>query len=1178
MKILLICLSVLVSSGLMAPPSLAKETFQIGVFAYRPVPVMDARWQYLETYLERQIAGSDFELHILDLDQLEKGVQHNRFDFVFTNPRHFIQMRNKYPLSGALGTLVRLEDGHPVSALGGVILTLAANEEVNQLADLAQQRIASPGQGFLGGYQAQLYELQQAGLNVEDLDISFTGSPHDRVIEFLRSGQADVGFVRTSALEQMIAEGKLRLDEIKVINPQELSDYPFLISTRLYPEWPFVALPKVREETARKVASAILALDPLHEISQKIGISGFTVPADYLPVEQTMRELKLPPFDVEENVSFSQIWEQHHKLIIALIFATALILLLLLIIVRQNFSLRLSEQKVTQYLKEIEKRHQFLRSTFSAIPDLVWIKDRQGVYLDCNSRYESFMGKARQDIIGNTDHDHIKQTEADLIQAHDQEVIKLRLPSIQEETYRFKSDGHEEILEIIKTPILDASSQIIGILGIGRDITSRKKAEAELRLSKEVFENTLEGIMITDREGNIVDVNPAFNKITGYARDEVIGQKPSILNSGRQSPEFYEDMWQQLDRDGHWKGEVWNRNQNGEIYAELLSISSLKDEDGNDQFYVGIFSDITHTKEQQEQLSMMAHYDVLTGLPNRALFADRFNQAILHSNRNQKLLAVCFIDLDNFKPVNDNFGHETGDQLLVEVANRLIDSVRGEDTVSRLGGDEFALLLNDITSPKECKKTLDRILHKLEMPFVIDDFSHYISASIGMTLYPNDNEDVDTLLRHADQAMYQAKLAGKHRYQLFDSDHDRVVTQRQVLLDQVKKALYADELTLFYQPKVNMASGEVFGVEALLRWQHPENGLIPPMDFLPYINGTELEIEVGEWVINQAVRQLRDWSDQGMNLAISVNIASHHLQQSTFVSRLAYALDEYPDIDPARLQLEVLESSVLADLKKIRETIDNCQNQLGVSIALDDFGTGYSSLTHLRSFSADTVKIDKSFIQDMLDDPNDYVIVDGVIGLAESFSRQVIAEGVESVQHGLMLLAMGCDQAQGFGIASPMPVAELRSWLDAYRPEKSWMNFAAEVQSLADNKALILSLTFEQWYEKFVDRIRADKDALLEWPIMDTDKCHCGVWIDAAEKEKIFEKARLAQISSAHDKFHQIADELAGSYLYEDVDAARAGLGRLHTAFEAMCDAISTCRLEDKSSDKVVTAYSRGYL
>jgi diguanylate cyclase (GGDEF)-like protein/PAS domain S-box-containing protein len=1156
----------------------AMETFHVGIYADRPLNVAEQRWQYLEHYLESQVTDADFVLDVMDLQELEAGVQQNRFDFVFTNPTHFIQLRNQYPLSGALGTLVRLVDEQPVAALGGVIFTRADSSTVQSLESMTTERIVASDARLLGGYQAQLQTLKDAGLDLNKLNIDFTGSPQDKVVNAVLNGDYEVGFVSTGILEQMAAEDRLDLSRIKILNKTALSDYPYRVSTGLYPEWPFVALPKVRETTARKVASAILGLDSQHEISRQIGISGFTVPADYLPVEQSMRDLGMPPFDVAPKVSFQQIWQQHHKLIALLVIASILILLLLLIIARQNLFLRQSEQKVKQYLHEIEKRHQFLRSTFSAIPDLVWIKDQEGRYLDCNSRYEKLIGKSREDIINTVDNDHFISDIAVPMSQNDDEVLRLRLPSIQEERYRFAFDGHEETLEIIKTPILDSSGHIIGILGIGRDITGRKKAEEALRLSREVFENTLEGIMITDREGVIVDVNPAFNKITGYERDEIIGQRPSVLNSGRQNDDFYSEMWQTLKEAGHWKGEVWNRNKSGEIYAELLSISSLRDEHGDNEFFVGIFSDITHTKEQQEQLSMMAHYDVLTGLPNRALFADRFNQAILHSKRNQKLLAVCFIDLDNFKPVNDNFGHETGDQLLVEVSARLLDSVRGDDTVSRLGGDEFALLLNDINSEKECMRTLDRILHKLEKPFVIQGYSHYISASIGTTLYPTDDEDVDTLLRHADQAMYQAKLAGKQRYQLFDSAHDRVVTEKQLLMDQVKKALYADELTLFYQPKVDMATGHVFGVEALLRWQHPEQGLIPPLDFLPYLSGTELEVEIGEWVINQALKQLNHWSRQGIDLAVSVNIASHHLQQSSFVSRLAYALDEYPEMTPEKLQLEVLESSVLADLKVIRETIAACQRELGVTISLDDFGTGYSSLTHLRSFSADIVKIDKSFIKDMLDDPNDFVIVDGVIGLADSFSREVIAEGVETTEHGLMLLAMGCTQAQGFGIARPMPAAYIPGWLNEYVPDEQWLNYASRTHSLADNKTLIMELTFSQWYQRFVDKVTAAPDEVRAWPIMDNQRCHCGVWIEAAYKERLFKAPDLAQVNKLHKQFHHLADDIYAAYERADVNAARESLPELSQSFSSLFKAIAACRIDEPDADELVSGYSRGFL
>lgn len=1154
-------------------PSFANDIFHVGIFAYRPATVTENRWQYLEQYLEQQVPNSDFVLEVLDLEQLEQGVRQNRFDFVLTNPVHFIQMRSKYPLSGALGTLVRVLDQNTVSAIGGVIFTRADNHAIQQLEDVAKASISSPSPITMGGYMAPLYELQQAGIDIDKLDVEFTHSTHDSVVENVLTGKTDVGFIRTSILEQLIQEGQLAWNQIKLIHLQALSDYPFVVSTRLYPEWPFIALPKVRETTARKVASAILGLDSRHQVSQKIGISGFTVPADYLPVEQSMRELGVAPYDVEPKVSFKQVWQQHSFFILVLIFTISLILLLLLVIARQNISLRLSEQKVTEYLKEIEKRHQFLRSTFSAIPDLVWIKDQHGVYLDCNSRYESYLNKSRNKIIGEPDQTHFPSVEAEHIHAHDQEVLRLRLPSVQEDLYHFKSDGHDEILEVIKTPILDSSNQIIGILGIGRDITDRKQAEKDLSLSREVFENTLEGIMITDHRGTIVDVNPAFNRITGYSHEEVVGQNPSILSSGRQESGFYAHMWQDLQKKGYWKGEIWNRKKSGEIYAELLSISALKGEDGSNQFYVGIFSDITHSKQQQEQLSLMAHYDVLTELPNRALFADRFNQAILHSKRNQKLLAVCFIDLDNFKPVNDNYGHETGDLLLVEVANRLLDSVRGEDTVSRLGGDEFALLLNDIGSQKECMRMLDRILHKLENPFVINGFSHYISASIGATLYPSDDEDVDTLLRHADQAMYQAKLAGKQRYYLFDAAEDKIVSQKQLVQEQVKKALHADELTLFYQPKVNMATGEVFGAEALIRWQHPEKGLISPLEFLPYLTATEMEVEIGEWVISQAIQQLHEWSSQGLVLEISVNIASYHLQKDAFITRLAYALEGYPGLDASKLQLEVLESSVLSDVKTIRKTIEHCQQQLGVTVSLDDFGTGYSSLTHLRSFTADTVKIDKSFIQDMLDDPNDHVIVDGVIGLAESFGRDVIAEGVESCEHGLMLMAMGCHLAQGYGIARPMPAADIPAWLADYQPDERWLQYASRPHSLSSNKALILELTVERWYRKLVAKIQSESHEGLDWPILDKDRCHYGIWIESVAKEHIFKPTSLARLDQAHEALHSIANELFALYQKHDYGAAREGLSRLHHAYEQICRSYP-----DKPGTNDAESYSRGYL
>ncbi|MCK5354878.1 MAG: diguanylate cyclase, partial [Methyloprofundus sp.] len=506
------------------------------------------------------------------------------------------------------------------------------------------------------------------------------------------------------------------------------------------------------------------------------------------------------------------------------------------------------------------------------------------------------------------------------------------------------------------------------------DITERQKAEERLQLSAKVFSETNEGIIITGTAGTIIDVNPAFSDITGYSRNEVIGKNPRMLSSGKHSPEFYATMWQTINEQGHWQGEVWNRKKDGTLYAELLSISPISDEEGKALHYVGIFSDITHSKKQQETLELIAHYDVLTQLPNRVLLADRFIQALAHNKRQETLLAVCFLDLDNFKPVNDTYGHETGDQLLIEVAERIEENIRGEDTVSRHGGDEFVLLLGDVESPDHCEQVLERIIESLAKPYLIDGQVLSISASIGVSIYPMDEADLDTLMRHADQAMYQAKLAGRNRYSFFNAEQDELDAKRNIKLREIEKALENNDLCLYYQPKVNMETGEVFGVEALIRWIHPEKGIIMPVDFLPIIEATELEIQMGNWIINAALKQLEMWQQQNIKLEVSVNISSYHLQSTSFLDELEKILSLYPCVNSKSLQLEILESSALSDLKLISSIIKTCINSFGISIALDDFGTGYSSLTHLRNLSAKTIKIDQSFVRDILDDPNDYAI------------------------------------------------------------------------------------------------------------------------------------------------------------------------------------------------------------
>lgn len=701
----------------------------------------------------------------------------------------------------------------------------------------------------------------------------------------------------------------------------------------------------------------------------------------------------------------------------------------------------------------------------------------------------------------------------------------------------------------IKTQTIDLLNSLAVRAGIELE---RKRTLDRLSLFASVFSDTHEGIIITDAVGAIVDVNPAFCNTTGYRVEEVLGKNPSMLNSGKQDKSFYSEMWQKIIKEGYWKGEVWNRKKNGEFYAELLTISSLKDDDGKVIHYVGLFSDITKNKEQQKTLELIAHYDVLTQLPNRSLFVDRFTRAIARSKRSKHKLAICFLDLDEFKPVNDQYGHEVGDQLLIEVAERIKDNIREEDTVSRQGGDEFALLLGEVESFTHCEQMLVRILNSLAKSFSINGHDINISASIGVTLYPDDNADLDTLLRHADHAMYQAKLAGRNRYHLYNAEKDQRTIQKHMQLDEIREALNNDEFSLYYQPKVDMKTGKVYGVEALIRWIHPEKGMIPPIKFLPLIEGSELEILLGKWVINQAVKQLEQWHRDGLELQVSINIATHHLQSSVFLADLEAILASYPNVSPEYLELEILESSALGDISSISTTIKICRDKFGVQAALDDFGTGYSSLTHLRKFPVHTIKIDQSFVFDMLDDPNDYAIIDGVIGLANSFSREVIAEGVESELHGLMLILMGCELAQGYVIAKPMHGKDIPQWMNNYLPNVNWVTSANKQHTEKERKIGLLKLTTTHWLNCLTNGFNTEQEEPISWPCLTIEESHFGAWLQREMEQNLFSAALLKELEQTYKQMYQLAKELVLNFQKGNKEYAISRLQQMDSFVETI--------------------------
>lgn len=819
----------------------------------------------------------------------------------------------------------------------------------------------------------------------------------------------------------------------------------------------------------------------------------------------------------------------------------------------------ITERKLAEEAILISRKH--FQTIFEEAPLGVAVIDSlTGHIYDANPAYSKITGRSIEEL---RTLDWMSITHPDDIQEDIDNMDQMNAGETSGFTMQkryIQPDGSERWINMTIAPMLVEDKSQPRHLCMIENITQSKKNEEKLQLAARVFKDTTEGITITNAQREIVDINPAFCQITGYSLEEVIGQNPRILSSGKQSPQFYADMWKSINQYGHWQGEVWNRTKSGELYAELLNISTVFDENGKVINYVGLFTHITHSKQQQEKLSLMAHYDVLTQLPNRTLFADRFHQAVAHNKRSGNQLAICFLDLDKFKPINDSYGHNVGDQLLRNVANRIKNTIRDEDTVSRQGGDEFALLLCKIESFSHCEQFVARLLKTIAEPYIINGVSHTISTSCGITFYPYDNADLDILLRHADHAMYQAKQAGRNCYRLFCVEDDVFFSQKQQQLNDIEKALINNEFSLFYQPKVHMLTGEVFGAEALIRWIHPEKGLIPPLNFLPVLENTELELKVGNWVINQALAQLDNWSRNNIKLEVSINISSHHLQSKFFYNQLEKALQKHPLVNSQSLQLEILESSALGDLDAISGIIKTCQEALGVNIALDDFGTGYSSLTHLRHLSANTIKIDQSFVRDILDDPSDYSIIEGVIGLANAFNREIIAEGVETTEHGLILLTMGCEDAQGYGIAKPMPAEKISDWLSNYQPNQEWLLFASQQNSVKENKLKLFQLIAKHWINRFTENITSQPENVTQWPNISDKHDHFGQWIKREKQDSFFDEKDLRRLEQAHENFHMAAQYLQLKYQNGDIDTAREGLAKLQIAFDEMINVLEQCR------------------
>lgn len=574
----------------------------------------------------------------------------------------------------------------------------------------------------------------------------------------------------------------------------------------------------------------------------------------------------------------------------------------------------------------------------------------------------------------------------------------------------------------------DESNKILGIEGMTRDISQNREAELQMQKMSSALEQSADIMMITDVNGVIEYINPAAEYITGYSRDELIGSQPGKLKSGLQDKEFYQKLWQTILNGEVFRDVFINRKKNGSLYYEDKAITPIKNAQGQITHFVATGHDITKRMENEERLSFMAHHDALTELPNRILFMDRLNLSLAHARRYSTTVAVLFIDLDRFKNINDTLGHDIGDQMLTQLADRLGESIRQDDTVARLGGDEFSVLLNDIESEQDVSQLAQKILNGLEKPFDVDGRELFMTASIGISLFPNDGEEPGALLKNADIAMYKAKDLGKNNYQFYSADMSARAFQRLTMENSLRRAMEREEFRLFYQPQVNIETSEITGVEALIRWQHPDLGMVSPNDFIPLLEETGLITQVGYWVISTACKQMQAWQEADLpKLMMSVNISGRQFHARDFLKKIGAFISENK-VSPEMMEMEITESVLMENQQSTIVALE-ALDKMGFRIAIDDFGIGYSSLSYLRRFKIDTLKVDQSFISDVADNLDDAAITSAIIAMAQSLKLKVIAEGVETQQQLEFLKKHDCRYVQGYLFSRPLPADELTQLL-----------------------------------------------------------------------------------------------------------------------------------------------------
>ncbi len=682
---------------------------------------------------------------------------------------------------------------------------------------------------------------------------------------------------------------------------------------------------------------------------------------------------------------------------------------------------------------DLQKSETRFRSIFESANAGIAFTDETGQIKLVNQNFAQLLGYSAEALLNMNfvDFTHPDDIAAEVSLFN--EILAGQRDSYQIEKRYFTKSGELLWVDLTVNAIRNAERRLINFVGLVNDITARKSGEESLNLLAKVFTTSGEGIVITDADSRIIAVNDAFTRLTGYGENEVRGKNPKILSAGRTPRHVFEEMWSSLADKGSWEGEMWDRRKTGEPYQKWLAINAVRDKQGRVSNYIGSFTDITERKTSEERMLFLAHHDALTQLPNRLSLQERLEQAIGTARRSQNSLAVMLIDLDRFKAINDTLGHHIGDQLLIEVANRLTTSVRETDIVARFGGDEFIVVVTGIETPGDAAQVADKIVKTVSAPYLISGNDLRTSPSIGICMYPDDAQEIGDLIKSGDVAMYHAKAKGRGNYQFFTEELNQAVMRRQSIEGDLRTALEQQQFVLHYQPQVDLRSGRVVGVEALVRWQHPVNGLMPPISFIPIAEESGLIIPLGDWVLREACEQLKQWRDEGIGgVRMSVNLSASQFLDKGLPERIATILAE-TGLPAACLDLEVTESMSMHSPEEAAEMMGKLA-ATGMTLSIDDFGTGYSSLTYLKTFPIHSLKIDRSFVKDIESDANDAEICDVTVLLAHKLGMEVVAEGVETEAQLTYLISIGCEKYQGYFLSKPLPAEVAKCFIESHQP------------------------------------------------------------------------------------------------------------------------------------------------